>query len=140
MSTTSLLLQLIVILFTARACGWLLKHVGQPSVVGEMAAGMLLGPVVMGTLFPSLHADLFSKGSLAGLSALSTVGLVLFMFVIGLELRPHRSVRQQVRAAGAVGVVSIAVPLAMGLAIAPVLQNWCWPRAARMCSTRWSTA
>ena len=121
MSTTSLLLQLIVILFTARACGWLLKHVGQPSVVGEMAAGMLLGPVVMGALFPSLHADLFSKASLAGLSALSTVGLVLFMFVIGLELRPHRSVRQQVRAAGAVGVVSIATPLAMGLAIAPVL-------------------
>jgi len=121
MSTTSLLLQLIVILLTARGCGWLLKHLGQPSVVGEMAAGMVLGPVVMGALFPAQHAALFSKSSLAGLSALSTVGLVLFMFVIGLELRPHGSVRKQVRAAGAVGLLSIAAPLAMGVAIAPVL-------------------
>jgi len=123
MATTSLLLQLIVILLTARACGWLLKHVGQPSVVGEMAAGMVLGPLVMGALFPTLHAELFSKASLAGLSALSTVGLVLFMFVIGLELRPQGSLRLQLRAAGAVGLLSIAAPLAMGLAISPMLHS-----------------
>src|SRR4051812_33462761 len=81
MSATSLLLQLIVILTTARVCGWVLRYVGQPSVVGEMAAGLMLGPVVMGALFPSLHAQLFSKESLQGLSSLSTLGLVLFMFV-----------------------------------------------------------
>jgi Kef-type K+ transport system membrane component KefB len=121
MSTTTLLLQLIVILTTARVCGWLLKHLGQPSVVGEMAAGMVLGPVVMGALFPGVHAELFSKASLGGLTSLSTVGLVLFMFVIGLELRPQQGVRQQVRAAGFVGLLSIAAPLVMGLAIAPVL-------------------
>ena len=66
MSATSLLLQLIVILSTARICGWVLRHVGQPSVVGEMAAGLMLGPVVMGALFPSLHAQLIELMMLAG--------------------------------------------------------------------------
>lgn len=121
MSTTALLLQLIVILVTARACGWLLKHVGQPSVVGEMAAGLVLGPIGFGALFPGLHAQLFAPSSLAGLSALSTLGLVLFMFVVGLELRAHRGVWAQVKASGAVGVCSVLAPLALGLAIAPTL-------------------
>lgn len=121
MSTTTLLLQLIVILGTARVCGWVLRHLGQPSVVGEMAAGMLLGPVVMGALMPEVHGQLFAKATLGGLSALSTVGLVLFMFVIGLELRAHRGVRQQIQAAGIVGLISTVVPLGLGMALAPVL-------------------
>jgi Kef-type K+ transport system membrane component KefB len=121
MSATSLLLQLIVILSTARACGWVLRHVGQPSVVGEMAAGLMLGPVVMGALFPSLHAQLFSKASLDGLSSLATLGLVLFMFVVGLELRASQGVHAQLRAAGYVGVLSVAVPLVLGIAISPML-------------------
>jgi Kef-type K+ transport system membrane component KefB len=121
MSATSLLLQLIVILGTARACGWVLRHVGQPSVVGEMAAGLMLGPAVMGTLFPELHAQLFSKSHLDGLASLSTVGLVLFMFVVGLELRSTGGVRAQLKAAGAVGALSVAVPMVLGIAIAPAL-------------------
>ena len=121
MSVTSLLLQLIVILVTARLCGWILRHVGQPGVVGEMAAGLMLGPVVMGALFPSLHAQLFSKESLQGLSSLSTLGLVLFMFVVGLELRASQGVREQLRSAGYVGVLSVVVPMALGIAIAPAL-------------------
>jgi Kef-type K+ transport system membrane component KefB len=121
MSATSLLLQLIVILTTARVCGWVLRHVGQPGVVGEMAAGLMLGPVVFGALFPSLHAQLFSKASLQGLSSLSTLGLVLFMFVVGLELRASKGVREQLRSAGYVGVLSVVVPLALGIAISPAL-------------------
>ena len=121
MSATSLLLQLIVILTTARVCGWVLRYVGQPSVVGEMAAGLMLGPVVMGALFPSLHAQLFSRESLQGLSSLSTLGLVLFMFVVGLELRASQGVREQLRSAGYVGVLSTVVPAALGIAIAPAL-------------------
>jgi len=121
MSATSLLLQLIVILTTARVCGWVLRHVGQPGVVGEMAAGLMLGPVVFGALFPSLHAQLFSKVSLQGLSSLSTLGLVLFMFVVGLELRASKGVREQLRSAGYVGVLSVVVPLALGIAISPAL-------------------
>jgi Kef-type K+ transport system membrane component KefB len=121
MSTTALLLQMITILVAARVCAWLLRYVGQPRVVGEMAAGLLLGPVVAGALWPALHAQLFSKASLAGLSALATLGLVLFMFVIGLELRAQHGMRAHLRAAGCVGVISTALPMMLGLAIAPVL-------------------
>ena len=87
MSTTTLLLQLIVILVAARACGWLLRWLGQPQVVVEMAAGLVLGPAVLGFYAPTWSAQLFSKELLGGLNALSTLGLVLFMFVVGLEIR-----------------------------------------------------
>src|SRR4029077_19954035 len=128
MPTTALLLQLITILVTARACGWLLRHAGQPGVVGEMAAGLLLGPVVAGALWPELHAQLFSKASLAGLSSLSTLGLVLFMFVIGLELRAQHGMKAQLKAAGCVGVISTVVPMMLGLAIAPALYPMLAPK------------
>lgn len=121
MSTTTLLLQLIAILATARLCGWVLKFLGQPSVVGEMAAGVVLGPVCIGMLFPGQHAQLFAPGSLQGLSALATVGLVLFMFVVGLELRAHQGFRAQIKASGYVGVLSMVAPMGLGLAIAPAL-------------------
>lgn len=128
MPSTSLLLQLIVILATARSCGWLLRFLGQPGVVGEMVAGLLLGPVVFGALFPTLHAQLFSKESLAGLTSLSTLGLVLFMFLVGLELRAQEGVTAQIKAAGYVGVFSVAVPLALGIATSPFLYPALAPR------------
>ncbi|KQV52911.1 hypothetical protein ASC95_08955 [Pelomonas sp. Root1217] len=59
MPTTALLLQLIITLGVARGCGWLLRYLGQPQVVGEMAAGLVLGPAVMGFYVPELHAQLF---------------------------------------------------------------------------------
>ncbi|MEP6502262.1 MAG: cation:proton antiporter, partial [Betaproteobacteria bacterium] len=120
-ATTLLLLQLILVLVVARACSWLANRLGQPGVVGEMAAGVVLGPIVMGALAPKVHAALFSANSLAGLSALSTFGLVLFMFIIGLELRWPDGVRAQIRAATSVGVASVVAPLLLGLAIAPLL-------------------
>ena len=119
--TTLLLLQLIVVLSVARACAWLANRLGQPGVVGEMAAGVVLGPIVMGALLPRVHAMLFSTASLSGLTALSTLGLVLFMFVIGLELRWPQGVRAQIRAATSVGAASVVAPLALGLAISPLL-------------------
>ena len=129
MSTTVLLLlQLIAILVTARACGWLLRYLGQPSVVGEMTAGLLLGPMVAGALWPELHAQLFSTASIAGLTSLSTLGLVLFMFLIGLELRAQHGVKAQLKAAGCVGVISTAVPFVLGLAIAPALHPTLAPK------------
>ena len=116
-----LLLQLVVILVVARACGLLLKFLGQPAVIGEMAAGIVLGPIVFGALAPQVHASLFAKGSLAGLSSLSMLGLVLFMFIVGAELRAPDGVRSQVKAAGFVGVLGVLLPMAAGLAIAPFL-------------------
>lgn len=120
-STTLLLLQLIVVLVAARACGWVAQRMGQPAVVGEMVAGGLLGPIALGAALPELHATLFAPASLGGLTALSTLGLVLFMFVVGLELRWPQGVRARIAAAANVGVASVVLPMALGLAVAPWL-------------------
>jgi Kef-type K+ transport system membrane component KefB len=121
-----LLLQLVVILATARACGLLLRRFGQPQVIGEMAAGIVLGPIVFGALLPDFHAQLFAKDSLPALSALSTLGLVLFMFIVGAELRAPAGVRAQLKSAGLVAVLSVLLPMVLGLAIAP----WLYPELA----------
>ena len=121
-----LLLQLVVILATARACGLLLRRFGQPQVIGDMAAGIVLGPIVFGALLPDFHAQLFAKDSLPALSALSTLGLVLFMFIVGAELRAPAGVRAQLKSAGLVAVLSVLLPMVLGLAIAP----WLYPELA----------
>ncbi|GHE26982.1 cation:proton antiporter [Vulcaniibacterium thermophilum] len=123
MSHTPLLLQLVVILLTARVCGLILRYFGQPPVIGEMAAGIVLGPIVFGALFPGFHAELFARESLSALSSLSTLGLVLFMFIVGAELRAPDGVRAQFRAAGWVGVLSVLLPMLFGIAISPFLHE-----------------
>ncbi len=130
-ATTLLLLQLIVVLVVAKACSWIANRLGQPGVVGEMAAGVVLGPIVLGALAPKAHAAIFSASSLSGLTALSTFGLVLFMFVIGLELRWPDGARAQIRAATSVGVASVVAPLLLGLAIAPLLYPTLAPAGVR---------
>lgn len=116
-----LLLQLVVILVVARLCGLLLARFGQPPVIGEMAAGVLLGPVVFGAALPEVHAALFPADSLGALTALSTLGVVLFMFVVGVELRTPDGVRAQLRAAGWVSGLSALLPFGASLALAPWL-------------------
>jgi len=141
-----LLLQLVVILVVARACGMLLKYLGQPAVIGEMAAGIVLGPIVFGALAPDVHAQLFAKSSLAGLSSLSMLGLVLFMFIVGAELRAPEGVRAQIKAAGYVGVLGVLFPMAAGLAVAPFLHPLApagvgfWPFALFMAAAMSITA
>jgi Kef-type K+ transport system membrane component KefB len=123
MATALLLLQLCVILLVARLCGLVLRALGQPMLIGEMAAGLLLGPIVFGALFPALHQQLFPVASRAALSALSTLGVVLFMFIVGAEMRAPGGggMGAQLRASLWVGLASMALPMALGLAIAPVL-------------------
>lgn len=141
-----LLLQLVVILATARGCGLLLRYVGQPPVIGEMAAGLVLGPIVFGTWFPGAHAVVFAPGSLPGLASLAELGLVLFMFIVGVELRAPDGVRAQLRAAGLVGVCSVLVPMALGLAASPFLHPYApegvafWPFALFMAAAMSITA
>ena len=120
-AATQLLLQLLVILLAARVCGAALKHVGQPPVIGEMIAGLLLGPIVFGAWLPEVHAALFAKPSLAPLSGLATVGVSLFMFIVGVELRAPEGSRTQVRSALAIGSLGVCLPMALGLSIAPFL-------------------
>jgi Kef-type K+ transport system membrane component KefB len=146
MSASLLLLQLVVILATARVCGLVLRYFGQPAVIGEMAAGLILGPIVFGAVAPGVHAQLFAKSSLGGLTSLSTLGLVLFMFIVGAELRAPDGVRAQVRAAGFVGVLAVALPMAAGIAISPWLHPLApagvafWPFALFMAAAMSITA
>jgi Kef-type K+ transport system membrane component KefB len=117
-----LLLQLVIIIGTARLLGQVLKYFGQSAVIGEMAAGFVLGPVVFGAIAPELHAQIFDPNSLAPLKGLSELGLVLFMFIVGAELRlptnADAGVRRQLVAAGWVAILSVAIPLLLGLGVA----------------------
>lgn len=108
-----LIAQILTILIAARVIGWLFRKINQPRVIGEMVAGILLGPSLFGWLAPDLHAMLFPPASLGYLSSLSYVGLLLFMFLVGLELDLKR-LRELGRAAVITSQVSIILPFAFG--------------------------
>lgn len=81
-----LLLQIISILVAVRIFSWLFKYLGQPGVIGEIVAGIVLGPSLLGHFFPETFGFLFAPDSLESLNILSQIGLILFMFIIGMEL------------------------------------------------------
>lgn len=113
----TLILQIATILIAARLFGLLFRRMGQSQVVGEMAAGIVLGPSVFGALAPTVSAYVFPQASLAYLNVLSQVGLLLFMFLIGLEM-DARLLRNAKRTALVVSNVSIAVPFVLGVVLA----------------------
>src|SRR5258706_5195313 len=82
-----MILQILIILLTARGLALLLRRFGQPPVIGEMAAWFVLGPIVLGGLLPDWHLYLFAPGSLREINGLGQLRLVLFMFLMGVELR-----------------------------------------------------
>lgn len=147
MAHSPLLLQLVVILGTARVLGLILKYFGQSPVIGEMTAGLVLGPIVFGAVAPELHAHIFQPGSLGALRGLSELGLVLFMFIVGAELRLPMGVRKQIADASWVGVLSIIVPMLLGLGVAVLTHDSLapagvefWPFALFMASAMSITA
>ncbi len=81
-----LLLQIVVIIATSRLFSYLFRKIGQPMVIGEIIAGIFLGPSILGLFFPETLAFLFPESSLAPIKLISQIGLVLFMFIIGMEL------------------------------------------------------
>lgn len=121
MNHSPLLLQLVVILGAARMLGLLLRYFGQPPVIGEMAAGLLLGPIVFGAVAPEWQAHVFEPGSLGALNGLSKLGLVLFMFIVGAELRLPMGVRQQLTAGTWIGTLSVIVPMVLGVGVGAAL-------------------
>src|SRR6201996_5970272 len=118
---TLLLTQMAIVLLTTMVCGWLALKIGQARVIGEIVGGIVLGPSVFGRLAPHLSADLFPKSSLGIFDNISTVGLVLFLFLIGMELDYEQLYRQRVTAVMASGM-SILLPFAMGALLAHALR------------------
>jgi Kef-type K+ transport system membrane component KefB len=114
------LLQIIIIVVFGRALGVLLKRIGQPAVIGEIAAGILLGPSFFGHFAPDAFAYVFPTSSLPGLQMLSQVGLVLFMFLVGLEFAPEL-LRERKHTVVVISHVSIIVPFLLGTALAVYL-------------------
>jgi K+:H+ antiporter len=109
-----LLLGLAVIIVLARVLGALARRVGQPAVIGEIVAGILIGPSIFGTLISDRLFPVDVRPALAGLA---NVGLVLFMFIVGYEL-DQSLVRGRQRIAVSVSVGSILAPLGLGAALA----------------------
>lgn len=115
-----LLAQIAGVLFAARIFGRLATLVGQPQVVGEMLAGIVLGPSLLGQLAPGLSLALFPPESLGFLGTLSQIGLLFFMFLVGLELDPTL-LRGQGHAAVVTSHASIIAPFALGAGLALLL-------------------
>ncbi|GLW08231.1 sodium:proton antiporter [Microtetraspora sp. NBRC 13810] len=112
-----LLLDLVIVLTAARLFGALAKRLGQPPVIGEIVAGIILGPTLLG---PWLGDELFGPDMRPPLQALANVGLVLFMFVVGLEL-DQKLVRGKGRLAATVAAGSTLLPFVLGLVLALAL-------------------
>ena len=112
-----LILQLVVIVLAARLFGALAAKLGQPPVIGEIAAGILLGPSLLGWLSPAGAGFLFPPASIPTLGLLAQLGVLLFMFVVGTELDPAL-MRGKAHAAVAVSHVSIVFPFLLGVTLA----------------------
>jgi Kef-type K+ transport system membrane component KefB len=115
-----LLLQIIVIIVVAKLFGTVFRRIGQPPVMGEMVAGIALGPSILGWLSPQTSAFLFPQASMLTLGVFSQVGVVLFMFIVGMEL-DLQHLRERASSAIMVSHASIVVPFLLGAALALVL-------------------
>ena len=111
---TLLLLQIVAILLVSRFFGFLFTKIGQPTVIGEILAGIVLGPSLLGHVWPAGFDFLFSPGSLGSIYILSQIGLVLFMFIIGLEL-DLGSLRSKLSQTFVISNVSIIIPFFGGM-------------------------
>jgi Kef-type K+ transport system membrane component KefB len=119
----TLVLQIAVILALCRIVGGLFRKLHQPRVVGEMFAGILLGPSLLGWLAPGVSAYLFPPSSLQYLNALAQLGVVVFMFLVGLGVNPSE-LKGQGHAAILTGHVSITAPFVL----ASLLAMFLYPR------------
>lgn len=115
-------LQAAVILLVCRLVGRLARRVGQPQVVGEMIAGVMLGPSLFGLLAPQWQQALFPKETLGTLYVLAQLGVGLYMFLVGTEFRADQF-RSRLRGAMSVSVAGIAVPFVLAFALIPWLHQ-----------------
>jgi Kef-type K+ transport system membrane component KefB len=117
-----LFLQLFVIIVVSSIFGGLFRRIGQPAVVGEMMAGILLGPSLLGWVAPHAFAFLFAASTLEPLRLLSQIGVCLFMFAVGMELDVSQ-LKRQMQTAIVVSHSSIVIPYLLGVALALFLYS-----------------
>ena len=114
-------LQLAVILLACKVVGWLgKKMLAQPQVVGEMIAGVVLGPSLLGLVFPDLQGAIFPKETKSVLYAGAQLGVGLYMFLVGTTLRLDHF-RTKAKSASFVSMAGIAAPFAIAVVITPML-------------------
>lgn len=113
-------IQVAVIITAAQLVGRLAQRLGQPQVVGEMIAGVLLGPSLFGLLLPDLQRALFPKETLGMLYVAAQVGVGMYMFLVGTEFRADHF-KSRARSAASVSLAGIVVPFALAFMLAPQL-------------------
>lgn len=111
-----LLIQIVTIIMVARLFGWFCMKIKQPTVIGEMVAGIVLGPSLLGMYFPEFSTFLFPKESLGNLQFLSQIGLILFMYIVGMEL-DLSVLRKKAHDAVVISHASIIIPFALGIGL-----------------------
>lgn len=111
-----LLAQIVTIILVARLFGWICMKIRQPTVIGEMIAGIVLGPSLVGMYFPEFSAFIFPKESLGNLQFLSQIGLILFMYIVGMEL-DLSVLRKKAHDAVVISHASIIIPFALGIGL-----------------------
>jgi Kef-type K+ transport system membrane component KefB len=119
------LVALAAIMLTARAVGLVFRAIGQPAVMGEVVGGLVLGPSVLGAALPGVHAWLLPTEVAPFLGVHAQIGIILYMFLVGLELDLPR-VRALGRSVLAVSAASIVVPFVLGVFLAV----WLYPRVS----------
>ena len=127
----TLLLQIALILALSRIMGLIFRFLHQPQVMGEMVAGIMLGPSLFGFLFPELAKTVFPQESIALLNVLSQIGVIFFLFLVGLELDPTL-LKNRGHVAVVISHVSIIAPFLLGAALAMYLYPKLFNAAPRM--------
>ena len=110
-------LAVLIVLIVARAFGMVAVRVGQPRVMGEVIAGIALGPSLFGLLAPNLQATIFSTDILPAFGVAANLGLIFFMFLIGMEV-DQKQLKGKAAPAAAISNASIALPMLLGIAAA----------------------
>ncbi len=117
LSTGILLLQVLTIIVVSRLFGLVFKKMGQPMVIGEIIAGIALGPSLLGLYLPEVSGFIFPANSLGSLQVLSQIGLILFMFIIGMELNLN-VLKNKAHEAVVISHASIIIPFTLGVGFA----------------------
>jgi Kef-type K+ transport system membrane component KefB len=113
----ALFLAFLIVLLVARLFGIIAVRIGQPRVMGEVIAGIVLGPSLLGAISPNLQAAIFPSDILSGFGVVANIGLIFYMFLVGLEV-DRNQLKGKAGPAAAISNASVALPMILGIAIA----------------------